>query len=687
MIVKLNDPEYWSQFNQDGTEEETDVSLLPKDTYAAPYQEPLSYGEEFSRGVARGVDQVQALGYGTVGLAGDVVGSDAVRDFGLRGYERNMEEAAQNMGTVAGFTDIEDADDFVRWSVGTLAEFSPQLLTSIATGGIGATIGRRAVSGAVKEFVERKTAERVAGGMTADLAKKAAQLEAAQQITSRAMKTGIGLAGAATGVGQMTGSIYGDTQDAGLAIKYGVPAGLIEGIYDRVIGGKLIDTAFGQQGKRGLVKGALGAGALGAVIEGPGEEVPQTYLEQMAKAEADPNYDINSPGARKQLIDAGAAGFLAGGAVAGTVGTFSELAPLTQRALRDRELPTLSRTMLGETENESEPQPTSPPPIEFLDAESTPIVDDRLGSLQAKRFRLSGDDKVYWSVNNPSEEMKPYLFDLKPYTGSDEWMILNNEFGVALQQLAANGGRKAGAPGTQKWDTVAKFTNFEGVTDPLSKKEQRVSAVVEDPNADVIKDLNIGKFDPRFDPTTEPRPLADAAADKDEFVLDGVRGYLAKDETGKTVFKSSEDGQEVVLPKNVEDAIQDDSFDANELSSLLDDETAARFQYAPKPVSIKGTQRIQKAIDAVSAFEGATDESQKLAALQSLSAADLAAAKDQIARGELLAEQAPDGSAKTRELGFYSKLKNSLAPFEQAKTDAVNAGAISEVEEARPPEG
>lgn len=629
MILKINYP------SRQEPEEEKNLGPLPK-AIGAYYQEPLSYGEESSRGVARGVDQLQALGYGAVGLAGDLVGSDTVKDFGLRGYERNMEEAAENMGTVAGFTDIEDGDDFVRWSIGTLAEFSPQLLMSIASGGVGAQIGRRAVAGAVKEFVERKTAEGVASGVAAETAKRIARIEAAEQITSRAMKAGIFAGGAATGVGQMTGSIYGDTQDAGLALKYGVPAGLIEGVWNLVIGGKLVDIGFGQQGKRGLVKGTLGLGALGSVIEGPGEELPQTYLEQMAKAEADPNYDINSPEAVKQRIDATAAGFLAGGAVGGTVGTLSELAPLTQRALRDRELPTLGRTILGEKKNEdqqqSPPQDSSLIPIQGLDGvfyrDQNPLAlsaEIAGAALNARRINVGGANGINTiALVNPPEALKPSLFDLGD--GVHFHMPFDPRgYRSAIQHLLDNGGRTPmAADGGRKVESESGESGLGGTS---AIDYQPFKGWFGDDRGDTNLDRGVDEaetpslktFDPKFE--------------------------------GQSIKKSP-------LIQNAQNAvfILENSIDQEETDTVLSAFSDADLQEAKKLVAIATTEL------------------------------DLDVGQGQSDPGTKEARQRTD-IGRAKEVKYWNDLSTALDNFEQTKTEARLRGWIERKLGKPAPEG
>jgi len=81
----------------------------------------------FTGSFARGVDELQATGFGALGMAGSALGLDSVRDFGIRGYERNIEEAAENAPTVR-FRDIKGVGDTGTWAKETLGARAPSMV-------------------------------------------------------------------------------------------------------------------------------------------------------------------------------------------------------------------------------------------------------------------------------------------------------------------------------------------------------------------------------------------------------------------------------------------------------------------------------------------------------------------------------------------------------------------------------
>lgn len=109
--------------------------------------------EEFKQGFGRGVDTLQGTLYGAVGLAGDMIGDNAVgntiRDFGVSGYQRNMEDAQRDHApSVRSYKDVESFGDALQYGAGLMGEAAPSLLESIGTGLIGAAAGSATAPGA-----------------------------------------------------------------------------------------------------------------------------------------------------------------------------------------------------------------------------------------------------------------------------------------------------------------------------------------------------------------------------------------------------------------------------------------------------------------------------------------------------------------------------------------------------------
>lgn len=96
---------------------------------------------EFGRAVASGVDTVQAKLYDTAGLAGDVLGSKGLSQWGSAGYERNLREAAANLPTIESISDVSSAEDLARYTIGLVGSQAPQLATTIGGAVAGGLAG------------------------------------------------------------------------------------------------------------------------------------------------------------------------------------------------------------------------------------------------------------------------------------------------------------------------------------------------------------------------------------------------------------------------------------------------------------------------------------------------------------------------------------------------------------------
>lgn len=434
------------------------------------YKEPLSLGEEFGRGVGAGVEELKGIGAGAVGALGAAVGSEGLEDWGYTTAQERFAAASspELSGEVNSIFDIEDAGDFVSWTARTMGKQAPQLAFSVLGGGVGGIVGKKAVSSAITEALEAKTAELVGKGIAANVAKEQAQFTLAREMgesistklaaekaaQAAAMKTGIAAAGSVQGVGMEIGSIYADTRDLGLAVKYGVPAGAVEGITDLYFGSKIVDALAGKQATRGVMRELGAVAGVGTVMEGA-TEVGQTRLEQMARAEADPNYDINSEGATRELMEAGAAGALTGGVMGGGTTIASRLAagkmaPLTMRALQEKETGLPDGTTPADQQSED--------PASLYQFDENPVtIDDGGKPLIARRFSI-GEEKG-WAIDNPTEEEKMFY---PPLPGGRVALLDGMVHGNAIRHNLANGGRlRNPAPGVVD-NQVEDDSDYEG---------------------------------------------------------------------------------------------------------------------------------------------------------------------------------------------------------------------------------
>lgn len=103
------------------------------------------------RALLRGVDQAQGMGYGAIGLAASAVGADKVRDWGFKGYKKNVKEAKMNPDTSKEFTSIVSdfrkrgvmgtAYDVAEMATATLGEMAPAAAETMISAAIGAALG------------------------------------------------------------------------------------------------------------------------------------------------------------------------------------------------------------------------------------------------------------------------------------------------------------------------------------------------------------------------------------------------------------------------------------------------------------------------------------------------------------------------------------------------------------------
>ena len=122
------------------------------------YELPKEEMGEFMKGVNRGIESTQAMGYGALGAIGDLLGIDSMRDAGYEGYLRNMEEAEQYKGSTQNFSDIfTEEGSAVDWALGTAGELLPTIAGALVSGGIGSaagyTLGKTMAGKAARKFV------------------------------------------------------------------------------------------------------------------------------------------------------------------------------------------------------------------------------------------------------------------------------------------------------------------------------------------------------------------------------------------------------------------------------------------------------------------------------------------------------------------------------------------------------
>ena len=324
---------------------------------------PPSSDGDLSRGWKRAFAQVPELAYGTGALAamsaekmfGEGGISTAVKDYFSEKFSAKQAVNQQYVPSV-DFTDAWDSlqggnlgamADWLQDSAGYVAG---QALQTAVTGGVGAVVGKAAITkllgGAVANQAARLAEDMVVKqGVTAaakDAAIKAALPEATKLAAQRtAQAIGAGVALGAQNVGMEAGDIYGglieqakqtgqDITGDDLLRAWGaaaVAAGTetatdllgLGAVTGRIkIGTKSVQSMTGLGGR--AARAGVAAG-VGAPIEA-GQEYVQTWLEQYGAGR-----DPDSPEAERERINAAAVGGLGGTMVGGAAGVISS--PIT----------------------------------------------------------------------------------------------------------------------------------------------------------------------------------------------------------------------------------------------------------------------------------------------------------------------------------------------------------------------
>jgi len=323
----------------------------------------------FTRSVNRGIQQSQAMMYGLGGLAGSALGIESLKQKGLEGYQRNIEEAGLYPGTE--FDEIGEAEGLgkvgvgAQWAVEKLGENLPILAGSILSGGVGGfaagKIAPKALSMMLKGQVRRELAREtlragkkqitdkaIKGLITKGMIKRAPK-EALDLAQTEVLKTMGSRAGLMAGMGGFeAGGMFGDVAERGhddrnAALKslgFGMAAGAVELLGG--VGPKMLNAVFGKK-KAGLVARAIdhvkksaGKGKidsktmrfLGRAFSGAADNAPQEFAQEWAQellslmnvASNDPTFEIFSEENLAQMWESGWGGAAVGGLMGGAMG-------------------------------------------------------------------------------------------------------------------------------------------------------------------------------------------------------------------------------------------------------------------------------------------------------------------------------------------------------------------------------
>lgn len=268
---------------------------------------------------------------GALGLFGDLVGSDSIKDYGLgaaEGAQMYVQDVDKQMATPA--TDV--IGTYEREGLWEAAKEVPQFIAEqaiqnvplmIGTGGVGGFVGKSAAKSALTKELAKRGLMKEASTLGVEAA---ARKHLPQELVDSIVKKGTLAATGASGAqwaGLSSGGIYAEQEekDPLKALGYGTLAGLIEPLPEAAaimrsgLGKKLLvggAEAIGDTKTTvDLLKG-IGKEAVKQMPLEAGQEVIQTGLEQLGK-----DQDPFSEEARKEQILSGIAGAGIGGVFGG----------------------------------------------------------------------------------------------------------------------------------------------------------------------------------------------------------------------------------------------------------------------------------------------------------------------------------------------------------------------------------
>jgi hypothetical protein len=230
---------------------------------------------EWKKGLNAFVDEMQGTGYGLAALASqgveNVVGPNditkGITDWGLEGYNRNMEEsqAGVNAPKIARVEDAHTASDAMDWASFQLGKGLPMLASLAVPAAIGGTIARfgakegvaalakSAVGDTVKKAVATKALQAAEGDVVTGAMKQAAAKALQDRIAAGAVTGGylgsFGLEG-----GQSFGETVGQGVKPEDAVKSAIAVGGINGALEFLpFYSAAKSIGLGQYAKKGIM--------------------------------------------------------------------------------------------------------------------------------------------------------------------------------------------------------------------------------------------------------------------------------------------------------------------------------------------------------------------------------------------------------------------------------------------------
>jgi proteasome lid subunit RPN8/RPN11 len=261
-----------------------------------PTEKPKSDQGNFSRGFETAMRQIPQTIGGTIGLIGDVTGSAGVKDFGMGIYDAQSQKIQNIRADSDSFSNVLEGKgefgDFVKYGAGYVGG---QALSTIATGGLGALVGREVVKRGMSSVIS-------------DQAKKQALARAG------AISGGVAIGG--QNLVQSAGSIYPEALEQATKEGRQLDGGDFARIGAASVATAAVDTAMDALGLSKVLKGGAGSTMMrraarevpmGMGREGVTEGI-QTGIERYGAGKA-----LGGEDAARDYIDSVALGTLGGG--------------------------------------------------------------------------------------------------------------------------------------------------------------------------------------------------------------------------------------------------------------------------------------------------------------------------------------------------------------------------------------
>lgn len=267
---------------------------------------------EFAKGVSVGTDSLQGSLYGLAALTGDTVGNQALTDWGLQNYQRNVDEASRTGLKASSLDDIEDIGSFFDFASGALGQAVPSIASTAAGGGVGGIVGKAVTNRAVTGLVSR--------GLKKAIAEKAVESALGNATTRKTMMTAMkrgALSGAfVASAGQQQGALYIDLKEAGIedavapAWLFGAGQGALDIVGEVALVKKLLPGQVEKELEKSLFRGLAKGTSEQAALEG-GTEAAQSALGSMARILNGEDESWNDKDT-KDLLNNAAAGAIVG---------------------------------------------------------------------------------------------------------------------------------------------------------------------------------------------------------------------------------------------------------------------------------------------------------------------------------------------------------------------------------------